>query len=57
MDNSFRQQESETRQSNVLFVNLQMILGGILHWLAGLIQLTEEEQEDAGIYPDGLRDE
>jgi hypothetical protein len=56
MDNSFRQQESEARQSNGLFVHLQ-ILGGILYWLAGLIQLTEEEQQDAGIYLDGLRHE
>lgn len=56
MDNSFRQQESETRQSNGFFVNLQ-ILSGLLHWLAGLIRLTEEEQEDAGIFPDGIHDQ
>jgi hypothetical protein len=55
MDNSFRQQESETQQSNGFFVNLQ-ILGGLLHWLAGLFQLTEEEQKDAGIFPDGIHD-
>jgi len=26
------------------------IFDRILNWLAGLVQLTEEEQEDAGIY-------
>jgi hypothetical protein len=57
MDNSFRQQESETQQSNGFFVNLQLLVGGLLHWLAGLIQLTEEEQEDAGIFPDGIHDQ
>jgi hypothetical protein len=28
------------------------IFDSILKWLAGLIQLTEEEQKDAGIYVD-----
>jgi hypothetical protein len=38
----FRQPESEPRQSSRFF--------GILHWLMGLIRLTEEEQASAGIY-------
>jgi hypothetical protein len=38
----FRQPESEPQTPSRFF--------GILHWLAGLIQLTEEEQSAAGIY-------
>lgn len=49
MDNPFRQQQTESQQSNGFFVSLQ-VLNGILQWLAGLVQLTEEEQENAGIY-------
>jgi hypothetical protein len=49
MDNSFRQQGSDTRNPNGLLGRLQ-IVDGILKWLAGLIKLTEEEQTDAGIY-------
>jgi hypothetical protein len=55
MDNSFRQQETETQQSNGFFVSLQ-VFNGILQWLASLVRLTEEEQENAGIYLDGIRD-
>ncbi len=49
MDNSFRRHGSDTRQPSSFLASLQ-IFDGILNWLAGLIQLTEEEQEDAGIY-------
>jgi hypothetical protein len=50
MDNFFRQQGSKTQQQpGGLLVSLQ-ILDDILQWLIGLIQLTEEEQDDAGIY-------
>ena len=49
MDNSFHRQESDTRQQSGFFASLQ-ILDRILNWLAGLIRLTEEEQEEAGIY-------
>lgn len=56
MDDSFRQQESETQQSNNFFVSLQ-VLNGILEWLASFVRLTEDEQEDAGIYLDRLGDE
>lgn len=50
MDNSsFRQQGSDTRQTRSLFTSLN-IVNRILNWFAGLLQLTEKEQEDAGIY-------
>lgn len=55
MDNLFHQQESGTQQTGRFFVNLQ-IFDGVLRWLASLIQLTEEEQEDAGIYLGGQSD-
>ena len=55
MDNPFRQQESETQQSNG-FLAVLRIFTDTLHWLANLVQLTEEEQEDAGIYLDGQHD-
>ena len=49
MDNSFSRHGSDTQQASGLLASLQ-IFDSILNWLAGLIQLTEEEQEDAGIY-------
>lgn len=49
MDDFFRRQESDTQQPGGFLVSLQ-IIDNILYWLAGLIQLTEEEQDDAGIY-------
>jgi len=49
MDNSFRQQRSEIQQQpGVLLASLR-IFDSILNWLTGLIQLTEEEQKEAGI--------
>jgi hypothetical protein len=49
MDNSFRQHGSDTQQQpGGLLASLQ-VFHNILNWLAGLIQLTEEEQKDAGI--------
>jgi hypothetical protein len=48
MDNSFSQQESDTQQPGAFLAGLQFF-DGILNWLAGLIQLTEEEQTEAGI--------
>lgn len=53
MDQSFHRKESDLQQepSGFLVANLQTV-SGVITWLAGLIQLTEEEQEDAGIcYP------
>jgi hypothetical protein len=49
MDNSFRRQGSDTQPPGGLLAGLQ-IFNSILHWLAGLIRLTEEEQKDAGVY-------
>ncbi len=43
MDNFLNRQVSDTQQPGGFFA-------GILHWLAGLLQLTEEEQREAGIY-------
>ena len=54
MDNFLRRQGSDTKQPSGFLVSLQ-IFNSILHWLAGLIQLTEEEQKDAGIYPGDQR--
>lgn len=49
MDNSIHPQESDKQQPSGLLISLK-IFDGALQWLASLIQLTEEEQEDAGIY-------
>ena len=49
MDNSFDRQKSETQKSSSFLVSLQ-IFKGILTWLAGLVQVTEEEKNEAGIY-------
>ena len=48
MDNSFRRQGSDTQKPSG-FLSLQ-IFDSLLNWLAGFIQLTEEEQRHAGIY-------
>jgi hypothetical protein len=49
MDNFFHRQGSNTQQPSSFFASLQVFYG-ILNWLACRIQLTEEEQKDAGIY-------
>jgi len=54
MDNSFRRHGSDTKPAGGLLVSLH-IFNSILHWLAGLIELTEEEQKDAGVYLDDQR--
>lgn len=49
MDKPFRQQGTDAQQAS----SFSIILGffnSTLHWLIGLIQVTEEEQRDAGIY-------
>lgn len=56
MDNSFHGQESDSQKSRGLFPNLQ-ILYDVLNWLVGWFQLTEEEQDEAGIYLGDQRDE
>jgi hypothetical protein len=51
MDGSFREPASGTQKHPKRFlVILITLLAGVIKWLAGLIRLTEEEQEDAGIY-------
>lgn len=50
MDNFFRRPESDTQQPNSFFATTLQAFDRILKWLAGLIRLTEEDQEDAGIY-------
>jgi hypothetical protein len=49
MDKYLPQQEPNIRQPSSFLASLN-ILDSILNWLAGVIQLTEEEQNDAGIY-------
>ena len=56
MDNSIHEQESDTRDQKSLLGGL-LILNSIMNWFVNLFQLTEEEQQDAGIYPGRLRDE
>jgi len=58
MDNPVRQQDSDEQQSSRFLTGSLNIFNGILQRLAGLIQLTEDEQKDAGIlYPGERPDE
>jgi len=53
MDNSFHEQGSRTQQSPSSFlVSLPILVTNLIKSLASLIQWTEEEQEEAGIYVD-----
>ena len=52
MDNSFRRKESDTQQPIGFLVSLP-IFNGIFKWLASLVEPTEEEQENAGVYLGG----
>jgi hypothetical protein len=52
MDSSFREQGSGTQEAPKSFLGGLAILASLINWLAGLIKLTEEEREDAGIYLD-----
>lgn len=52
MDSSFREQGSDTQNASTGFWAGLRILVSLINWLAGLIRLTEEEREDAGIYLD-----
>jgi hypothetical protein len=59
MDKAFPQQGSETQQRRGLLADLQ-ILGRLENWLARLVQmvqLTEEEQYNAGIHVRQLTEE
>jgi hypothetical protein len=44
-----RERGTSTRRSTSAVVSLQ-VLGRILSWLTSLIRLTQEEEQDAGIY-------
>ena len=52
MDRSFREQGSGMQQNPKRFLASLPILTSVIKWLASLIKLTEEEQEEAGIYLD-----
>jgi len=54
MDSSFSEQEPGTQQNPKRFLAGLIIFARIIERLAGLIKWTEEEQEEAGIYPDRL---
>ena len=50
MDSSLRGQGSGTQVAPKSFLAGLKILASLITWLAGLITLTEEEREEAGIY-------
>ena len=50
MDGSFREQGSGTQQAPRSFLAGIKVLATLIHWLAGSMLLTEEEQEEAGIH-------
>ena len=52
MDSSFREQGSDRQQNPKRFLASLPILDNIIKWMTSLIRLTEEEQEEAGIYLD-----
>lgn len=54
MDSSFREHGSGTSKAPKIIFAGRTILESLINWLAGLIRLTEEEREDAGIYLDRL---
>lgn len=49
MNNFSRQPGTDMQQLNSFFAGLQAI-NRIINWLAGLVELTEEEEQNAGIY-------
>jgi len=63
MDNSFHRQESDVQQKSGFFASMQIfdsllpLMQRSASWLAGLLKLTEEEQEEAGVYFGRLGDE
>lgn len=54
MDSSFREHGSGTSKAPKSFFARRTILASLINWLEGLIGLTKEEQEEAGIYLDRL---
>lgn len=63
MDNSVPQPESDTQRkdsyldSPQVFDNLLQRMRRSVNWLASLLKLTEEEQEDAGFFLGHLGDD
>jgi hypothetical protein len=64
MDNSFHRQESDVQQKSGFLASMQifdsllpLLMQRSASWLAGLLKLTEEEQEEAGVYFGRLGDE
>jgi hypothetical protein len=53
MDKFFRRHDSETQKPGS-FPFAPHIFESALHWLTGLVHLTEEEQKEAGIYLDDM---
>jgi hypothetical protein len=49
MDSSFREQVSDAQQDPKRFFVSPTLFARLIQWLAGLITLTEEEREEAGI--------
>jgi hypothetical protein len=49
MDKSFHQPEADRQKQSGFLASLQ-IFNSLLERLTGFIQVTEEEQRDAGIY-------
>jgi hypothetical protein len=52
MDKSVPEQGSSTPQNPKIYWVILSALGSIIKWLAFFAQLTEAEQEQAGIYLD-----
>jgi hypothetical protein len=52
VDNSFHEEGSCTQPGPKRFQVSLLTLKNLIHWLAGLFQWTEEEQQEAGIYLD-----
>ena len=52
MSISLREQEPGLQQEPKGFLKNLLSLAGFIHWLTGFILLTEEEQQNAGIYLD-----
>jgi hypothetical protein len=63
MDNSFHRQESDAQQKSSFLASMQIfdsilpLMRHSVNWLAGLLKLTEEEQEEAGVFFGYLGDE
>ncbi len=54
MDNPIREQGSDTQRNMMGLLPSLPLFDGIIKWLASLITLTEQEQEEAGIYVDHM---